>query len=106
MDRHISIADLKRACSNFIDYALNGLGNWRDARDASEQARPVLSISKDVRLGAPEAMGPAGAVVPTTYLVKRAAEIKSAVGYLRALSEKAEIRKFHLRPMIASLMNR
>lgn len=102
----VSIADLKRACPAFADYALNGLDGWSAARDAAELARPMLGISKDAWLRALNAMGPAGAIVTIAYLVERATEIKSAGGYLRALTEKAETGKLRLRPMIDSLLNR
>lgn len=102
----VSLGDLKRACPSFADYALEGLGNWSDARKAAELIRPMLGISKDAWLRAQQHMGPAGAIVTMAYLVERAEEIKSAGGYLRALSEKAEAGKFRLRPMLDSLLNR
>lgn len=102
----VSIAELKQACPAFTDYALDGLDDWRAARDAAELARPMLGISKDAWLRALTAMGPAGAVVTVAYLIERATEIKSAGGYLRALTEKAETGKLRLRPMIDSLLNR
>ncbi|EEE48050.2 plasmid replication protein RepC [Roseibium alexandrii] len=102
----VSLGDLKRACPSFADYALEGLGNWSDARKAAELIRPMLGISKDAWLRAQQHMGPAGAIVTMAYLVERAEEIKSAGGYLRVLSEKAEAGKFRLRPMLDSLLNR
>ncbi len=66
----------------------------------------MLGISKDAWVRAQQNMGPAGAIVTMAYLVERAEEIKSAGGYLRVLSEKAEAGKFRLRPMLDSLMNR
>ncbi|MBO9422716.1 hypothetical protein J7481_24640 [Labrenzia sp. R4_2] len=102
----VSLGDLKRACPSFADYALEGLGNWSDARKAAELIRRMLGISKDAWLRAQQHMGPAGAIVTMAYLVERAEEIKSAGGYLRVLSEKAEAGKFRLRPMLDSLMNR
>ena len=102
----VSLGDLKRACPSFADYALEGLGNWSDARKAAELIRPMLGISKDAWVRAQQNMGPAGAIVTMAYLVERAEEIKSAGGYLRVLSEKAEAGKFRLRPMLDSLMNR
>jgi replication initiation protein RepC len=102
----VSLGDLKRACPSFAEYALEGLGNWSDARKAAELIRPMLGISKDAWMRAQQHMGPAGAIVTMAYLVERAEEIKSAGGYLRALSEKAEAGKFRLRPMLDSLMNR
>ncbi|MGS4887937.1 plasmid replication protein RepC [Roseibium sp. MB-4] len=102
----VSLGDMKRACPSFADYALEGLGNWSDARKAAELIRPMLGISKDAWLRAQQHMGPAGAIVTMAYLVERAEEIKSAGGYLRVLSEKAEAGKFRLRPMLDSLMNR
>ena len=102
----ISVADLRQACPAFANYALDGLDGWRAARDAAELARPMLGISKDAWLRALNAMVPAGAIVSIAYLVERATEIKSAGGYLRALTEKAEAGKFRLRPMTGSLLNR
>ncbi|OJJ09108.1 replication protein C (plasmid) [Alphaproteobacteria bacterium AO1-B] len=102
----VSLGDLKRACPSFAEYALEGLGNWSDARKAAELIRPMLGISKDAWLRAQQNMGPAGAIVTMAYLVERADDIKSAGGYLRVLSEKAEAGKFRLRPMLDSLMNR
>lgn len=102
----VSLGDLKCACPSFADYALEGLGNWSDARKAAELIRPMLGISTDAWVRAQQNMGPVGAIVTMAYLVERAEEIKSAGGYLRALSEKAEAGKFRLRPMLDSLMNR
>ena len=102
----ISLGELKRACPEFEDYALDGLSNWADAKQAAELARPMLGISKDAWFRAQQAMGSIGAIVTVAYLIERAGEIKSAGGYLRTLSDKAEAGKFRLRPMVESLLNR
>ncbi|MEP2757542.1 MAG: replication initiation protein RepC [Hyphomicrobiales bacterium] len=102
----ISILDLKQSCPEFSDYTLNGLNTWRDAVDAAELARPMLGISRDAWLRAQQAMGSAGAVMTIAYLIERVGEIKSAGGYLRALTDKAEAGKLRLRPMLDSLLHR
>ncbi|GAA0787924.1 plasmid replication protein RepC [Roseibium denhamense] len=101
----VSLGELRQACPDFCDYALNGLNDWRDAREAAELARPMLGISKSAWSEALDVMGPAGAVVTIAYLIQRAGEIKSAGGYMRALAEKARSGKLKVKPMLASLMN-
>ncbi|MBD8894256.1 plasmid replication protein RepC [Roseibium litorale] len=102
----VPLADLKRACPQFADYALNGLVTWADARAAADLARPMLGISADAWGRAQKAMGLAGAIVTIAYLIERAGEIKSPGGYIRTLTLKADAGKFRLRPMLDSLMNR
>ncbi|WP_346891152.1 plasmid replication protein RepC [uncultured Roseibium sp.] len=102
----VSLSELKRACPDFCDYAVNGLNNWHDARTAAELARPMLGISADAWAKAVSAMGLAGATIAIAYLIERATEIKSAGGYLRALTGKAEAGRFRVRPMLDSLRNR
>lgn len=102
----VSLSELKRACPDFCDYAVHGLNNWDDARTAAELARPMLGISTDAWARAVSAMGLVGATVAIAYLIERATEIKSAGGYLRALTGKAESGKFRVRPMLDSLRNR
>lgn len=102
----VPLSDLKRACPQFADYALNGLVTWADARAAADLARPMLGISADAWGRAQKAMGLAGAIVTIAYLIERAGEIKSPGGYIRTLTLKADAGKFRLRPMLDSLLNR
>lgn len=102
----VPLADLKRACPQFAEYALNGLVTWADARAAADLARPMLGISADAWGRAQKSMGLAGAIVTIAYLIERAGEIKSPGGYIRTLTLKADAGKFRLRPMLDSLLNR
>ncbi|WP_150526621.1 plasmid replication protein RepC [Roseibium sediminis] len=102
----IRLSELKEACPEFAEYALDGLKSWADARKAADLARPMLGISKSAWLEAVEAMGQGGAIVVLAYLIERAGEIKSAGGYLRSLTERASAGKLRLRPMVESLLNR
>lgn len=102
----IRLSELKEACPEFAEYALDGLKSWADARKAADLARPMLGISKNAWHEAVEAMGQGGAIVVLAYLIERAGEIKSAGGYLRSLTDRASTGKLRLRPMVDSLLNR
>ena len=102
----IRLSQLKEACPEFAEYALDGLKSWADAGKAADLARPMLGISKNAWHEAVEAMGQGGAIVVLAYLIERAGEIKSAGGYLRSLTDRASAGKLRLRPMVDSLLNR
>ncbi|EFO34019.1 replication protein C [Roseibium sp. TrichSKD4] len=102
----IRLSELKEACREFPEYALDGLNSWADARKAANLARPMLGISKNAWHEAVEAMGQGGAIVVLAYLIERAGEIKTPGGYLRSLTDRASTGKLRLRPMVESLLNR
>jgi len=102
----VSLVKLRMLCPDFAQYARNGLSDWADALAASTMVRPMLGISRDAWEKAACAMGQGAAIAVLAYMVQRGAEIRSAGGYLRSLTEKAERGAFSVKPMLDSLINK
>jgi replication initiation protein RepC len=68
--------------------------------------RSMLGISPDAYEEARRAFGETGAAIVIAAILERADEIRSAGGYLRALTAKAAEGKFSLWPMLEALKNR
>ena len=66
----------------------------------------MLGISPDAYEEARQAFGNTGAAIVIAAILERADEIRSAGGYLRALTAKAAEGKFSLWPMLEALKNR
>jgi replication initiation protein RepC len=79
-----------------------GIANWRDFMATASLVRSVLGIS-------PSAWDDAQNEIPAAILIacvlQRASTIKSAGGYLRALSRKVEAGEFSLGPVLMALIN-
>lgn len=102
----VSLTRVRLACPDFADYARDGLKDWPDALAAAAIVRPMLGISADAWQRAVDAMGQGAAITTLAYMVQRAGEIKSAGGYLRALTDTAETGGFSVKPMLDSLVGR
>lgn len=102
----LTLERLRRACPQLGGYARDGLAGWRDVIAAAALVRPMLGISPDAWARARAAMGDMAAAVTVAAILERSDEIRSAGGYLRALTERAEAGKFSVMPMIAALENR
>jgi replication initiation protein RepC len=94
------------ACPDIVEFAREGVGHWRDLRDAAEVARSALGVSPDAWAQAREAMGAEDAAVAIAAILQRGEEITSAGGYLRALTAKAREGTFSLGPLLMALLRR
>ena len=95
-----------KACPDLADYAKGGISNWRDFLAAAAVVRPMLAISPSAWEEAQTVMGEAAAGVVVACILQRTTAIKSAGGYLRELTRKAEAGQFSLGPMLMALISR
>ena len=95
-----------KACPDLADYAKDGISNWRDFLAAAAVVRPMLAISPSAWEEAQTVMGEAAAGVVVACILQRTTAIKSAGGYLRELTRKAEAGQFSLGPMLMALIGR
>jgi replication initiation protein RepC len=95
-----------KACPDLADYAKGGISNWRDFLVAAAVVRPMLAISPSAWEEAQTVMGEAAAAVVVACILQRTTAIKSAGGYLRELTRKAESGQFSLGPMLMALISR
>jgi replication initiation protein RepC len=93
-----------RACPEIIDYAVDGIGNWRDLMATAAQVRGYLGVSPSAYEEACEVMGQETAAVVVACILQRAQHIHSAGGYLRALTEKARAGAFSVGPMLMAAL--
>ncbi len=93
-----------KACPDVIDYALDGIGNWRDLMMVAAQVRGYLGISPSAYEDACHIMGQECAAIVVACILQRAQHINSAGGYLRALTEKARARQFTVGPMLMAAL--
>jgi replication initiation protein RepC len=95
-----------KACPDIVDYAKGGVANWRDLLAAASVVRPMLQISPSAWEEAQAVMGEAPAAVVVACILERGNAIRSAGGYLRELTRKAEAGRFSLGPMLMALTGR
>ena len=100
----ISLGTFKHACPEFVSFAPVGLSTWGAVVRHAETMRPMLGISPDAMRRADDAMGPIGAAITVAAILQRQQHIRSAGGYLRALTKRAEDGRFSVRPMIDALV--
>lgn len=89
-----------KACPEIVDYALDGIGNWRDLMATAAQVRGYLGVSPSAYEDACHVMGPETAAIVVACILQRAQHINSAGGYLRVLTEKARAGEFSVGPML------
>jgi replication initiation protein RepC len=105
-ERSYPLGMVLKACPDLADYAKGGISSWRDFLVAAEVVRPMLAISPSAWEEAQAVMGEAAAAVVVACILERATAIKSAGGYLRELTRKAEAGQFSLGPMLMALIGR
>jgi replication initiation protein RepC len=105
-ERSYPLGMVLKACPDLADYAKGGISNWRDFLAASAVVRPMLAISPSAWEEAQTVMGEAAAAIVVACILQRATAIKSAGGYLRELTRKAESGQFSLGPMLMALIGR
>ncbi|NLH82911.1 MAG: replication initiation protein RepC [Phyllobacteriaceae bacterium] len=92
------------ACPDLVDYARDGISNWRDFLATAAVVRPMLGISPSAWEEARAVLGEVPAAVVLAAILQRQAMIASAGGYLRSLTRKAEAGEFSLGPMLMALI--
>ena len=105
-ERSYPLGMVLKACPDLADYAKGGISSWRDFLAAAAVIRPMLAISPSAWEEAQTVMGEAAAAVVVACILQRATAIKSAGGYLRELTRKAEADQFSLGPMLMALIGR
>jgi replication initiation protein RepC len=93
------------ACPDIVDYAKDGISNWRDFLATAAVVRSMLGISPSAWEEAQSVMGELQAAVVVACILQRNADIRSAGGYLRDLTRKAEAGEFSLGPILMSQIN-
>lgn len=93
-----------RACPDIADYAVNGIGSWRDLMMTAAQVRGYLGVSPSAYEEACHVMGQEVAAIVIACILQRAQHINSAGGYLRVLTEKAKAGEFSVGPMLMAAL--
>jgi replication initiation protein RepC len=93
-----------KACPDIVDYALNGISNWRDMMATAAQVRAFLGISPSAYGEAVDVLGRDNASIVIACILQRAQHINSAGGYLRALTRRARDGQFSVGPMLMALL--
>ncbi|PZV38845.1 plasmid replication protein RepC [Mesorhizobium kowhaii] len=93
-----------KACPEIADYAVDGIGNWRDLMITAAQVRGYLGVSPSAYEEACHVMGQEIAAIVIACILQRAQHINSAGGYLRVLTEKATSGQFSVGPMLMAAL--
>ncbi|WP_371682891.1 plasmid replication protein RepC [Bradyrhizobium sp. SK17] len=93
------------ACPDIVDYAKGGISNWRDLLATAAVVRSMLGISPSAWEEAQTVLGEMPAAIVVACILQRGAAIRSAGGYLRGLTRKAEAGEFSLGPILMSQIN-
>ncbi|RUZ69328.1 replication initiation protein RepC, partial [Mesorhizobium sp. M7A.F.Ca.US.006.01.1.1] len=93
-----------KACPEIADYAVNGIGNWRDLMITAAQVRGYLGVSPSAYEEACHVMGQEIAAIVIACILQRAQHINSAGGYLRVLTDKARAGAFSVGPMLMAAL--
>lgn len=102
----LPLALILKACPDIGDYAPAGIRSWRDLIDTAALVRGFLGISPSAWEDARRVLGEVDASITVAGLLQRHAEIRSAGGYLRQLTAKAEAGRYSTSPMIIALLKR
>jgi replication initiation protein RepC len=93
------------ACPDIVDYAKGGISNWRDFLATTAVVRSMLGISPSAWEEAQTVLGETPAAIVVACILQRGAAIRSAGGYMRGLTRKAEAGEFSLGPILMSQIN-
>jgi replication initiation protein RepC len=93
------------ACPDIVDYAKGGISSWRDLLATAAVVRSMLGISPSAWEEAQTILGEMQAAVVVACILQRGSAIRSAGGYLRGLTRKAEAGEFSLGPILMSQIN-
>jgi replication initiation protein RepC len=99
----VPLSYLLGVCPTLATYAKDGIAGWREVLKTADLVRSMLGISPDAWQRARTAMGEINAAITVAAILERAEMIRSPGGYLRALTERAELGQFSPKPMLAAL---
>ncbi|MBZ9655911.1 plasmid replication protein RepC [Phyllobacterium lublinensis] len=91
------------ACPQIRDYARDGIEDWRDLAQTAGLVRSMLGVSPDAWEKALSTMGEITASITIAAILERVDDIRSPGGYLRALTDRAEIGQYSVIPVIKAL---
>lgn len=100
----IPLSLVLKAAPDILNYAMDGVRDWRDLVTTAEFVRPMLGISADGWQSACEAMGADIAAMTLACILQRSDTILKPGGYLRNLTMKAAGAGFTPAPMIMALL--
>jgi replication initiation protein RepC len=90
-------------CPQIIDYSRDGIEDWRDLMQTAGLVRSMLGVSPDAWERARKTMGDINASITIAAILERIDDIRSPGGYLRALTDRAEIGQYSVLPVIKAL---
>jgi DNA-binding transcriptional ArsR family regulator len=90
-------------CPQIIDYSRDGIEDWRDLMQTAGLVRSMLGVSPDAWERARKTMGDINASITIAAILQRIDDIRSPGGYLRALTDRAEIGQYSVLPVIKAL---
>lgn len=93
-----------KACPEIADYAVSGIGSWRELLMTAAQVRGYLGISPSAYEEALDILGQENTAIVIACMLQRTETINSAGGYLRALTEKARVGQFSVGPMLMATL--
>ena len=99
----MSLEAVLSACPQIIDYSRDGIEDWRDLMQTAGLVRSMLGVSPDAWQRARETMGDINASITIAAILERIGDIRSPGGYLRALTDRAEIGQYSVLPVIKAL---
>ncbi|MGU3575604.1 plasmid replication protein RepC [Brucellaceae bacterium C25G] len=80
-----------KSCPEIVDYAVNGIENWRDLIITTAQLRRYLDISTSAYQDALDTIGQENTAILIACMLQRSNQINSAGAYLRTLTNKAKL---------------
>lgn len=107
-DRHVtaravSLEQILAWCPQIESFSINEIKNWCDLIDVAAFVRSMLGISSDAWELAKQAMGAVDAAITLAAILERASEIRSPGGYLRALTDRAQLGRYSVQPVLKAL---
>lgn len=93
-----------KACPDIVDYAVDGISNWRDLMATAAQVRGYLGVSPSAYADALDVLGQENTAIVIACILQRVNHINSAGGYLRVLTEKARAGEFSVGPMLMAAL--
>ena len=102
--RPFPLAMVLEACPDVIDYARNGISDWRDLAAATDVARGALGISPSAYEDAQAAMGREECAAVVAAILQKGTAVNNAGAYLRGLTSRAHEGGFSCGPMLMALL--
>lgn len=100
----IPLGLIMKATPSICDYAPDAIHTWEGLVEAANIVRPMLGITLDAWQRACRIMGPESAAVTMACILQRHGTILRPGGYLRSLTDKAEVKGFSPSPMVMALL--